>query len=99
MKLEKKCVCVRACVHVYVHACVRVCVHVYVHACMRVCVHVYVHACMRVCVHVYVHACMHVRVRRHAWPHAYVCTYAQYVYLYTFTVSMNVVFLCTSSYV
>ena len=43
IKLQRRFVCVRACVRVCVRTCVRACVHAYVHAC--VCA--YVRACVR----------------------------------------------------
>ena len=46
------CVCVRACVRVYVRACVRVCV------CVRACACVGVNVCVRACECACVHACV-----------------------------------------
>ena len=69
------CVCVHACVHVYMCACMCACVHVCmyacVHVCVRACVHVCVRACMRACMCAFVRACvcacMRACVHRHVF--------------------------------
>ena len=70
-----RCVCVPACVHIYILACVRTYVHVC--ACVRVCVRVCVFVCVCVCMHT--HMILHTYVQYVCVFFIWMCFLASYI--------------------
>ena len=54
------CVCMYACMYVFMCLCSYVYMYVGVYACMHVCMHACMYVCMNVCMYVCMHVCMNV---------------------------------------